>query len=71
MLAPMAVRPLSQKSAIKLMREHGWTKTVGGKHNVKMEKSGKRPITLPKHGGADYSKGLTRALLRQAEIELE
>jgi predicted RNA binding protein YcfA (HicA-like mRNA interferase family) len=62
-------KPLNQKRARKLLEAHGWTKTVGGKHNVKMEKPGRRPITLPKHGGADYGKGLLAAILREAGIE--
>jgi predicted RNA binding protein YcfA (HicA-like mRNA interferase family) len=62
-------RLLSQKSAAKLLKAHGWTQTAGGKHNVKMAKEGQRPITLPKHRGQDYSLGLTRAILRQAGID--
>lgn len=62
-------RLLSQRTARRLLEEHGWTKTVGGKHNVKMEKPGQRPITLPKHKGADYSLGLSRAILKAAGID--
>lgn len=62
---------LNQKSAAKLLKRHGWTKTVGGKHNVKMARDGSRPITLPKHRGEDYSLDLTRAILRQADIDRE
>jgi predicted RNA binding protein YcfA (HicA-like mRNA interferase family) len=60
---------LSQKSAIKLLRAHGWERTIGGKHNVKMVKEGHPPITLPRHKGADYGKGLTSAILDQAGID--
>jgi predicted RNA binding protein YcfA (HicA-like mRNA interferase family) len=60
---------LSQRKAIKLLQDHGWTNTAGGKHNVKMAKAGRRPITLPKHQGQDYSPGLTRAILREAGID--
>jgi len=60
---------LNQKTAVKLLEEHGWTEGVGGKHNVKMTKPGQRPITLPKHKGQDYSKSLTRAILRQPSID--
>jgi predicted RNA binding protein YcfA (HicA-like mRNA interferase family) len=63
------MRPLNQRSAIRLLTAHGWTRTVGGKHNVKMTRQGRRPITLPAHRGRDYSPGLTRAILRQAGIE--
>lgn len=30
--------------------------TRGGKHVMKMEKAGERPITLPRHGGKTYGK---------------
>ena len=62
-------RLLSQKKAIKLLVENGWTQTVGGKHNVKMTKRGHRPITLPKHKGQNYSRSLTSAIRRQAGLE--
>ena len=61
--------PLSQKKAIKLLEEHGWKQVIGGKHYVKMVKAGQRPITLPRHRGRDYSRGLTQAILRQAGLE--
>lgn len=66
----VADRPktLNQKSARALLESHGWVKTKGGKHNVKMEKPGFRPITLPKHRGQEYSVSLTRAILTQAGI---
>lgn len=60
---------LSQKTARKLLEGHGWSKTVGGKHNVKMEKAGMRPITLPQHKGGDYSIGLSRSILKAAGID--
>lgn len=59
---------LNQKAAIRLLEEDGWTRTTGGKHQVKMVKRGSRPITLPSHKGRDYSKGLTAAILRQAGL---
>ena len=61
-------RTISQKDAIALLQEHGWTLSRGGKHAVKMTKPGLRPITLPMHHGRDYSRGLTRAVLRQAGL---
>ena len=60
---------LSQKSAIDLLCKHGWSTSVGGKHNVKMTKKGHRPITLPQHKGQDYGPGLTSAILKQAGID--
>jgi len=59
---------MNQKSARKLLEKNGWTKTQGGKHNIKMEKAGQRPITLPMHHGEDYSKSLTARILRQAGL---
>lgn len=62
-------RVLNQRSAKQLLEEHGWTPTLGGKHVVKMEKAGCRPITLPMHHGNDYSRSLTAAILRQAGLK--
>jgi hypothetical protein len=44
-------------------------KLSGGKHNVKMTKAGRRPITLPHHGGGDYSRALTASILREAGLK--
>jgi predicted RNA binding protein YcfA (HicA-like mRNA interferase family) len=62
-------RTLSQRSARRLLEENGWTEETGGKHSVKMTKPGHRPITLPMHGGGDYSRGLTDQILRQAGLK--
>jgi predicted RNA binding protein YcfA (HicA-like mRNA interferase family) len=61
-------KTINQKSGRKLLERHGWTKTGGGKHSIKMEKEGKRPITLPRHRGQEYSVDLTRSILKQAGI---
>ena len=66
---PIMAKLLNQKSARKLLEAHGWAKTVGGKHNIKMEKPGQRPITLPMHKGQDYSAGLTQSILKAAGID--
>ncbi len=60
---------LSQKKAIALLREHGWVQTLGGKHVVKMEKPGHRPVTLPIHKGEEYGPRLTSAILAQAGLK--
>ncbi|MEV7013244.1 type II toxin-antitoxin system HicA family toxin [Streptosporangium sp. NPDC051022] len=62
-------RVLNQRKAKKLLEAAGWVETLGGKHTVKMEKDGHRPITLPMHGGRDYSPSLTDAILRQAGLK--
>ena len=59
---------LNQKKAIKLLKKSGWLQVTGGKHQVKMTKPGKRPITLPQHRGRDYAPGLANAILRQAGL---
>lgn len=66
--ADSVAKLLNQKSAIRLLRRHGWREIVGGKHSVKMTKPGRRPITLPMHKGRDYGSGLTHAILRQARL---
>lgn len=68
LLSPSVANLLSQKKARKLLEEHGWTCTIGTKHNVKMEKAGERPITLPMKSGQDYGKGLSAAIRRQAGL---
>jgi predicted RNA binding protein YcfA (HicA-like mRNA interferase family) len=59
---------LSQKTAKKLLEQNGWEQTAGGKHVIKMKKSGQRPITLPRHKGQDYGKSLTARILDQAGL---
>jgi predicted RNA binding protein YcfA (HicA-like mRNA interferase family) len=59
---------LSQKIARKLLEEHGWVCTEGGKHSIKMEKAGERPITLPMHRGQMYGKGLSARIRKQAGL---
>ena len=59
---------LNQRTAKRLLEAHGWTEARGGKHVVKMENPGQRPITLPANKRRDYPKGLTAAILRQAGL---
>jgi predicted RNA binding protein YcfA (HicA-like mRNA interferase family) len=61
-------RTYNQKSMRKLLEQHGWTQTLGGKHVVKMTKPGCRPITLPMHKGRDYGARLTASILRHAGV---
>jgi predicted RNA binding protein YcfA (HicA-like mRNA interferase family) len=61
-------KTLDQKNAIRLLERSGWTRSTGGKHQVKMVKRGHRPITLPRHRGRDYSQGLAAAIRRQAGL---
>lgn len=59
---------LNQKDWIKLLTQNGWTRTTGGKHQVKMTKSGCRPITLPENKRREYPPGLTSAIRKQAGL---
>jgi hypothetical protein len=44
-------KTMTQGEAQKLPERKGWVRTKGGKHVIKMEKEGMRPITLPMHRG--------------------
>jgi predicted RNA binding protein YcfA (HicA-like mRNA interferase family) len=57
------------KEAQSLLESKGWNCTNGGKHGIKMEKAGERPITLPTHNGKAYSVSLTQAILKQAKLK--
>lgn len=59
---------LDQRRAIRLLEAQGWRRATGGKHQVKMRKQGRRPITLPHHKGGDYPPGLSAAILREARL---
>jgi len=60
---------LSQVTAQALLESHGWVRTRGGKHKVKMEKPGHGPITLPTNKRRDYPPGLTSAIPKQAGLK--
>ena len=60
---------MNQRQAQALLEEVGYVRTIGGKHAVKMEKQGRRPITLPRHRGSDYSPSLTASILKQAGLK--
>lgn len=61
----------TQKALVRELSQHGWTKTSGGKHQVKMVKPGERPITIPEFKGETLPIGLSQSILRQAGIEGE
>ncbi len=60
--------PRNQREWIRALEDAGWKQERGGKHQVKMVKPGKRPITLPQHKGRTYSKGLDAAIRNQAGL---
>ena len=59
---------MTQTQWIKLLRTDGWRQEAGGKHQVKMTKSGRRPITLPDNHRRAYSKGFEAQLRREARL---
>lgn len=61
-------KTMTQPEAESLLTTNGWTRTQGGKHVVKMEKKGCRPITLPRCNGGVYSVDLTRRILKEAGL---
>jgi predicted RNA binding protein YcfA (HicA-like mRNA interferase family) len=62
-------KTLNQRTARALLEANGWVCTQGGKHVIKMEKPGQRPITLPANKRRDYSPGLRSAILREAGLK--
>lgn len=62
-------KTMTQRQAQSLMESDGWKRTLGGKHVVKMEKEGHRPITLPICGGEVYGVNLTARILKQAGLK--
>ena len=61
--------PETQKQWIKRLQRAGWALGRGGKHQVKMTKDGRRPITLPEHKRRPYSKGFEAQLRREAGLQ--
>jgi len=61
--------PKTQVQWIKLMRSNGWRQEAGGKHQVKMTMSGRRPVTLPDNHRRAYSKGFEAQLRRETRLE--
>jgi predicted RNA binding protein YcfA (HicA-like mRNA interferase family) len=59
----------TQKALAKVLKEHGWEQSVGGKHQVKMTREGHRPVTIPEFKGETLPVGLSQAILKQAGIE--
>ena len=61
---------LNQKAARKLLEQHGWTMTRGGKHVVKMTKPGERPKTAGEGIIGEEARELMRRFPRAALTEL-
>ena len=61
--------PKTQVQWIKLMRSNGWRQEAGGKHQVKMTMSGRRPVTLPDNHRRAYSKGFEAQLRREIRLD--
>jgi hypothetical protein len=61
--------PKTQVQWIKVLRDDGWRQEAGGKHQVKMTKTGRRPITLPDNHRRAYSKGFEAQLRRESRVD--
>lgn len=61
--------PMRQAQWVTLLRGDGWRQEAGGKHQVKMTKTGRRPITLPDNHRRAYSKGFEAQLRREARLD--
>lgn len=61
-------KTMNQSEAASLLEAYGWNRGEGGKHNVKMEKAGCRPVTLPMKQGEQYSVEMTRRILKEAGL---
>lgn len=59
----------TQKQLIRRLSAAGWVKQSGGRHQVKMTKAGRRPVTIPEHRGETLPVGLSNAILKQADME--
>lgn len=53
LVVPARPKTLNQRTAKALLEADGGEQTIGGKHVVKMEKAGRRPITLPSNRRRD------------------
>lgn len=65
----MSALPKTQVQWIKVLRSHGWRQEAGGKHQVKMTMSGRRPVTLPDNHRRAYSKGFEAQLRRETRLD--
>ncbi|MCL2418075.1 MAG: hypothetical protein FWD04_02195 [Conexibacteraceae bacterium] len=61
--------PKTQAQWISLLRSDGWRQETGGKHQVKMTKTGMRPVTLPDNHRRAYSKGFEAQLRRETRLD--
>ncbi len=59
---------LNHDAAKALLEAHGWVVRIGGKHATKMTKPGWRPVTVPRHGGRDWTPRLRATVLREAGL---
>jgi hypothetical protein len=64
-----SVLPRTQKQWIKRLLAEGWSESRGGRHQVKMTKPGRRPITLPENRRRAYSKGFEAQLERELRYQ--
>ncbi len=61
--------PRTQTQWIKVLGRNGWRQQAGGKHQVKMTKPGRRPVTLPDNHRRAYSRGFEAQLRRETGLD--
>jgi len=66
------MRNISRKELCKILKQHGWElKTIKGSHYVYMKEGRKERISIPVHSNKSLKKGLLKAILKLAEVEIK
>jgi len=66
------MRTISGKELCKILKQYGWKlKTIKGSHHVYMKEGRKERISIPVHSNKSLKKGLLKAVLKLADIEIE
>jgi len=65
------MKDFSGKELCKILKNNGWElKTIKGSHHVFMKEGSKERISIPVHGNRSLKKGLIKAVLKLADIEI-
>jgi len=66
------MKDVSGKELCKILIKHGWElKTIKGSHHVYMKEGRKERISIPVHSNRSLKKGLLKAILKLADIEIK
>lgn len=62
---------ISGKELCKILKNNGWElKTIKGSHRVFMKEGRKERISVPVHSNKSLKKGLLKAILKLANIDI-